>query len=66
MNNVALNALDALISVDQDWIPTAAGTSLYIRPFIIATEPVLGIASTLTLPIHHHHVACWRILHGRC
>ena len=35
----ALTALKKLISVDQDWIPKAEGTSLYIRPFIIATEP---------------------------
>jgi branched-chain amino acid aminotransferase len=29
--------------VDEDWIPTEPGTSLYIRPFIIATEPFLGV-----------------------
>ena len=35
--------MKAIVSVDQDWIPTAPGTSLYIRPFIIATEPFLGV-----------------------
>lgn len=39
----ALEALKELIRVDRDWIPTAPGTSLYIRPFIIATEPYLGV-----------------------
>ncbi len=39
----ALEALKALIKVDQDWIPTADGTSLYIRPFIMATEAHLGV-----------------------
>lgn len=39
-----IDALKQLIAVDQDWIPTAPGTSLYIRPFIIATQPALGVA----------------------
>lgn len=39
----ALEALKKLIEVDQDWIPTAEGTSLYIRPFIIATDESLGV-----------------------
>ncbi|MGG5254238.1 branched-chain amino acid aminotransferase [Neobacillus sp. SM06] len=40
----ALEALKKLISIDRDWIPAAEGTSLYIRPFIISTEPYLGVA----------------------
>ncbi|OLN21605.1 branched chain amino acid aminotransferase [Domibacillus antri] len=39
-----IEGLKKLIAVDQEWIPTAEGTSLYIRPFIIATEPFLGVA----------------------
>ena len=38
-----LQAMQAVVSVDKDWIPTAPGTSLYIRPFIIATDPFLGV-----------------------
>lgn len=41
---VALEALKQLILTDQDWIPTTEGTSLYIRPFIIATEAALGVS----------------------
>jgi branched-chain amino acid aminotransferase len=41
--NFALNALIELIKVDSDWVPKAPGTSLYIRPYIIATEPFLGV-----------------------
>jgi branched-chain amino acid aminotransferase len=41
---LALEALKQLIAVDQDWIPTEPGTSLYIRPFVIATEAALGVA----------------------
>ena len=33
-----VQAVKAIVSVDQDWIPTEPGTSLYIRPFIIATD----------------------------
>ena len=38
-----VQAVKAIVSVDQDWIPTEPGTSLYIRPFIIATEGKLGV-----------------------
>lgn len=39
----ALEALKKLVDVDRDWIPEAPGTSLYIRPFIIAVDPYLGV-----------------------
>lgn len=38
-----ISALSKLISIDQDWIPTAAGASLYVRPFMFATEEYVGI-----------------------
>ncbi len=41
---LALEALKQLVLVDQDWVPSAEGTSLYIRPFVIATEALLGVA----------------------
>ena len=43
-----VQAVKAIVSVDQDWIPTAPGTSLYIRPFIIAVDPHVGVH-----PAHH-------------
>ncbi|UOR11887.1 branched-chain amino acid aminotransferase [Halobacillus amylolyticus] len=39
-----MNYLKQLVSLEQDWIPTTEGTSLYIRPFIIATETNLSVA----------------------
>lgn len=36
-------ALLTLIELDEEWVPRAPGTSLYIRPIIIATEPFLGV-----------------------
>jgi branched-chain amino acid aminotransferase len=37
------DALKKLISLEAAWVPRSAGTSLYIRPTMIATEPVLGV-----------------------
>lgn len=49
----ALEALKTLVNVDKDWIPTAEGTSLYIRPYIFATDPQVGVhpAKHLTFAI---------------
>ena len=38
-----LDALKALVSVEKEWVPFEEGTSLYIRPFIIATDVQLGV-----------------------
>lgn len=38
-----LDALKKLVALDKDWVPHSDGASLYIRPFVIATEPKLGV-----------------------
>ena len=38
-----LQAIKTLVDYEKDWVPHSEGTSLYIRPFIIATEPHLGV-----------------------
>jgi branched-chain amino acid aminotransferase len=38
-----LDSIIKLVSLERDWIPTADGTSLYIRPTMIAVEPALGV-----------------------
>ncbi len=38
-----LAALLKLIRLESDWVPHSEGTSLYIRPTMIATEPMLGV-----------------------
>lgn len=43
-----LEALKQVVDVDKDWIPTKPGTSLYIRPFVIATDPFLGVRPSNT------------------
>ena len=39
-----VQAVSELVKVDADWIPRNEGTSLYIRPFVIATDEFLGVA----------------------
>ena len=43
-----VEGVKAVVEVDKDWIPTDPGTSLYIRPFIIATDAFLGVAPSKT------------------
>ena len=43
-----VEAIKAVVDVDKDWIPTEPGTSLYIRPFVIATDEFLGVAPSKT------------------
>ena len=38
-----IEAIKAVVNVDKDWIPEKKGTSLYVRPFMIADEPFLGV-----------------------
>src|SRR3954451_5448771 len=44
-----VQAVDEIVKVDRRWVPDGAGEkSLYIRPFMIATESFLGVR-----PAHH-------------
>jgi branched-chain amino acid aminotransferase len=43
-----VHALKELLRLESDWVPSAEGTSLYIRPFIIATDPYLGVRPSHT------------------
>jgi branched-chain amino acid aminotransferase len=44
----AMEALQALLRIEQDWVPSAPETSLYIRPTIVATDPFLGVRASHT------------------
>lgn len=46
--DLALKALKDLLRVEKDWVPSAPGTSLYIRPTMIATDPFLGVRASHT------------------
>ncbi len=39
----ALTAIKTLVDYESEWVPHSAGTSLYIRPFVIATDAMLGV-----------------------
>lgn len=43
-----VECVKAIVEFDKDWIPTAPETSLYIRPFTIATDTVLGVHPSAT------------------
>ncbi len=38
-----LQSVEALVDIDRAWVPTAEGQSLYLRPFMIATEAQVGM-----------------------
>jgi branched-chain amino acid aminotransferase len=38
-----MDSLSTLIDLDRDWIPTADGSSLYIRPFMFSADEYIGI-----------------------
>ncbi|MFD2742732.1 MULTISPECIES: branched-chain amino acid aminotransferase [Sphingobacterium] len=40
---IFLDGLKQLLAVDQNWVPNKDGASLYIRPFMFATEAALGV-----------------------
>lgn len=43
-----VEAIKAVVGVDKEWVPDKPGTSLYIRPFIFATEAFLGVRPSNT------------------
>ena len=43
-----VEAVKELVKVEADWVPSEPGTSLYIRPFVIATDPTLGVHASHT------------------
>jgi len=40
-----VDALKQLIALESDWVPSAPGTSLYIRPFLFGSDENLGVHS---------------------
>ncbi|MEM9327186.1 MAG: branched-chain amino acid aminotransferase [Bacteroidota bacterium] len=43
-----MQAMTELLKIDQEWVPKAPGTSLYIRPFQMAMDPYIGIRPSET------------------
>src|SRR3989475_3940453 len=40
---LALRSLVTLVGLEKDWVPSTVGTSLYVRPTIVASEAFLGV-----------------------
>ena len=47
-----VQAVKALVEVDKDWVPHVEGSSLYIRPFVIATDVGMGVHAS------HNYTFC--------
>ncbi|MEG1509957.1 MAG: branched-chain amino acid aminotransferase [Clostridia bacterium] len=41
--DLVIKCINKLLKIEADWIPTAVGTALYIRPTMIATDAALGV-----------------------
>jgi branched-chain amino acid aminotransferase len=59
---IFMEGLRKLLELDRDWVPNLPGCSLYIRPFIFATDDYLGIKPSLkyrfmifTCPVGHYY-----------
>ncbi len=39
----ALKALTEFVKCESSWVPSAPGTSLYLRPFLFGNDPFLGV-----------------------
>ncbi len=57
-----MEGLKKLVEVDKEWVPSDEGTSLYIRPFMIATDVGLGVHASnsylfciLTCPVGSYY-----------
>lgn len=40
---IFMEGMRALVDLDKDWIPSDDGTSLYLRPFMVATDEFIGV-----------------------
>jgi len=45
---IFLGGLNDLLALDKNWVPSKEGSSLYIRPFMFATEAALGVHPSIS------------------
>ncbi|HET8828572.1 MAG TPA: branched-chain amino acid aminotransferase [Pelobium sp.] len=43
-----IQSIAAVVDIDRDWVPNKKDYTLYIRPFMFATDPYLGVAPSTT------------------
>jgi branched-chain amino acid aminotransferase len=45
---IFVQSIAAVVDIDRDWVPAKANHALYIRPFMFATDPYLGVTPSKT------------------
>src|ERR1700744_965958 len=45
---IFIQSIAAVVDIDRDWIPAKPNHSMYIRPFMFATDPYLGVQASKT------------------
>lgn len=45
---IFVQSIAAVVDIDRDWVPSKANHALYIRPFMFATDPYLGVTPSAT------------------
>ncbi|MFT4856814.1 MAG: branched-chain amino acid aminotransferase [Algoriphagus sp.] len=45
---IFMNGLLTLLDLDRDWVPTAKGSSLYVRPYMFAMDDYIGVKPSET------------------
>ena len=51
------SSIEALVKADRDWIPDVEGGSLYLRPFMFASEVFLGVKPAAEYQLPRHRIA---------
>ena len=46
--DIFIQSIAAVVDIDRDWIPAKPHHAMYIRPFMFATDPYLGVAPSKT------------------
>ena len=66
---IFMEGMKQLVSLERDWIPNKPDSSLYIRPFMVAMDPFLGVRPSQTYkfmiilgPSGAYHAAPMKIL----
>jgi branched-chain amino acid aminotransferase len=67
--NIFMDGLKKLIDLDRSWVPSIEGSSLYIRPFMFATDTFIGIRPStkfkfmiITTPVVKYYAEPPRVL----
>jgi branched-chain amino acid aminotransferase len=50
--DVFTEGIKALVKLDQDWVPTATGSALYLRPIFFATDTQIGVRPSSTYALY--------------